>query len=39
MSRSAIVTDTSNNGASNNGTSNNGARKATVMTEKAGSRR
>jgi hypothetical protein len=39
MSRSAIVTDTSNNDTSNNGTSNNGARNATVMTEKAGSRR
>jgi hypothetical protein len=34
MSRSATVTDTSKNGTSNNGTRN-----ATVMTEKAGSRR
>jgi hypothetical protein len=34
MSRSATVTDTSDNGASNNGTSN-----ATVVTERAGSRR
>ena len=34
MTRSATVT-----GASNNGASNNGTRNATVMTEKAGSRR